>query len=193
MRPCSKCGGVTGIVLTDMLFVLQVIADRPDKKAKSTTKEEFIDQFRCIKAYAQQRMPGDQQPLFSFDNLSTQKYADLADLGLDHRDRLPLAPNMPDAHQIVEHCFAGFKPWFLKKVYATEGTSAGPQQLQQLLKAEWASYGQYLHQKGSLKRNADSLPATLEAIFMPEVAYLSSVDGKVRVGSYGGWVQNPLS
>ena len=181
------------MLLTGLLFALQVIADRPDKRAKSTTKEEFIDQFKCIKAYAEQMMPPGQEPLFSFDNLSTQKYADLADLGINPSQRLPLAPNMPDAHQIVEHCFAGFKPWYLQKVYATEGTSTGSQQLQQLLRTEWARFGQHLHQKGSLRSNADSLPATLEAIFMPNVAYLSSVDGKVRVGSDGGWVQNPLS
>ena len=33
-------------------YVPEVIEERDDKRAKSTTKQEFIDQFHCIKAEA---------------------------------------------------------------------------------------------------------------------------------------------
>ncbi len=169
---------------------LQVIADRADKTAKSTTKEEFIDQFRCIKHLAEQQIP---EPLYSFDNISTQKYADMADLGITEEQRLPLGPNMPDAHQIVEHCFSQFKPWFIQQVYSTAGPADESPQMQQLLKEQWQKFGQHYQKEGGLKKNADSLPVTLECIAMPQVQFVSLVDDKVRVGTNGGWVPNQLS
>lgn len=172
---------------------LQVIENRADRTAKSTTKEEFIDQFKCIRDLARQKMPAPNSPLFSYDNLSTQHYADLADLGITPAEKLPLGPYMPDAHQIVEHCFAGFKPWFMTHVYAVSGPGTESADLQRLLKTEWANFERYCHEKGSLRRNADDLPVTLEVIKMPRVAFVSEVDGKVRVGSSGGWVENVIS
>lgn len=71
---------------------LQVIKERADRRAKSTTKEEFIDQFRCIKEAAEKLIP---DPLYSFDNVSTQAYADLPALGITNSQRMPLGPNMP--------------------------------------------------------------------------------------------------
>jgi hypothetical protein len=158
--------------------------------ARSTTKEEFVDQFKCIKQAAEAAL---QNPLYSFDNISTQQYAELSALGITQQQRLPLGPNMPDAHQIVEHCFAGFKPWFIQRVFMEESPAAGSAQLQAVLKREWANFGQHCDRQGTLKKNADSLPITLEAISMPKVAYLSQVDNRVRVGTNGGWVTNPLS
>ena len=131
--------------------------------------------------------------MYSFDNISTQKYADMADLGITEEQRLPLGPNMPDAHQIVEHCFAQFKPRFIQQVYGTAGPADDSASLQRLLKAEWAAFGEHSDRHGSLKKNADSVPVTLECIAMPQAQYVSLVDDKIRTGTNVGWVPNALS
>jgi hypothetical protein len=100
---------------------------------------------------------------------------------------------MPDAHQIVEHCFAGFKPFFIQKVYSSASPAATSPAIQKLLREEWKVFGSICDSKGSLKKNADSLPATLEAIAMPEAQYVSVVDQKVRTGCNGSWVPNLIS
>lgn len=171
-------------------MVLQVIHERADRTAKSTTKEEFTDQFRCIKQAAEAAIP---DPLYSFDNLSTQKFANLADLGITEAQRMPLGPNMPDAHQIVEHCFGQFKPWFIQHVYSAAGPASDSAEMQKLLREQWKAFGANSDRNGSLKKNADSLPITLEAIAMPSAQYVSEVDQKVRTGTNGGWVPNLIS
>ncbi len=169
---------------------LQVIEERDDKRAKSTTKQEFIDQFHCIKAEAEQLIPN---PLYSYDNISTQRFAPLSDLGITAAQRIEMAPNMPDGHQIVEHCFGGFKPWFVEHVFTDAGPGDNSAKMQQLLKEQWKAFGQYYDSHDSLKKNADSLPKTLEVIAMPRVQFVSQIDGAVRTGSNGGWVENAIS
>ena len=44
-----------------------------------------------------------------------------------------------------------------------------------------------------MKKNADSLPVTLEVIAMPKVQFVSQIDGAVRTGNNGGWVENAIS
>eukprot|EP00878_Enallax_costatus_P034428 GHUV01038173.1.p1 GENE.GHUV01038173.1~~GHUV01038173.1.p1 ORF type:complete len:139 (+),score=39.47 GHUV01038173.1:685-1101(+) len=134
---------------------LQVIQERADKRAKSTTEQESIHHFRCIKAAAEQLIP---DPLYLYDNISAQKFAGPSDLGITADQRVEMAPNMPDGHQIVEHCFGGFKPWFLEHVVIDAGPGDDSAHMQQLLKKQWKAFGQWYDSKGSLKKNADSLP-----------------------------------
>jgi hypothetical protein len=68
-----------------------------------------------------------------------------------------------------------------------------PSECVQLLKKEWKSVGLHYQKEDGLKKNADSLPVTLECIAMPQVQFVSLVDDKVHVGTNGGWVPNLIS
>jgi hypothetical protein len=65
--------------------------------------------------------------------------------------------------------------------------------MQKLLREQWKVFGANSDKNDSLKKNADSLPVTLEAIAMPSAQYVSEVDQKVRTGTNGGWVPNLIS
>lgn len=103
-------------------FLLQTTAGKP---AKGCTNQEWAHLMEDIMAVAEQRRarcrkwPTGQPCLWSFDNDKIhQKAETLVSLKINYKNRLPLPPNSPDMHRVVEHCIGRLKSAFRKWMYA---------------------------------------------------------------------------
>lgn len=92
--------------------------------------EEFEAHMKNIVTEARNKI---QNPVFSYDNNSTQRTANMQHMGITPAEKLPLAAYMPDAHQCIEHCFGIIKPAFRKELPEVGGC-AGARELQRMLR-----------------------------------------------------------
>jgi hypothetical protein len=86
-----------------------------NKPAKKLTAAEFLDVMRNVKTKTDACKEANPKyykiggPYYSWDNASWHQAADLSTIGIKHEHRLPLPPNSPDMHKVIEHVVGNTK------------------------------------------------------------------------------------
>lgn len=88
------------------LLQLQTSAGKPAKKLCSSEYRDAVKAVKdkseaCKKAHP--KIYGKSAPKYSQDNATWHKYAKLEEIGINQSDLMPLPPNSPDMHKVIEH------------------------------------------------------------------------------------------
>lgn len=128
------------------------------------------------------------EPKFSFDNASTQATVDLAAMGMTEAERVPLAPYMPDGHQVIEHAFANLKRDLWNNIYeygAPANAAAAQTRVQEVfmtLDADRKADSIYANVHGKLIR-------CYQVVSTAKGLTFEGLNGKVLEGSGGDWAR----
>lgn len=155
------------------------------EKAKGTTKQEFQDVMKLLVQQARDRMAEFHlEPRFSWDNASTQATADLEAMGLTEAEKVPLAPYMPDAHQVIEHAFANLKRDLWNNIYehgAPKKAAAAQERVAEVFLGQ-SHVSIFTNVHGKLIR-------CYQVVSCAKGVTFEGLDGKVLEGSGGDWAR----
>ena len=165
---------------------LQTKKSNYQEEAKGTTKEEFKDIMKVLASMARLWFTAvNRTPRFSWDNASIQKNADFKAMGIEEHEKVPLAPYMPDGHQVIEHAFANLKRALWEDLYYN-GDVKDAIDAQQRVKAAFYSY----EQQSVYKNTHNKLVLCLQQIATPKGVTFVGVDKQLHEGTGGDWARS---
>jgi hypothetical protein len=150
------------------------------------TREEFGVHIKRTRA-AQKARGVDAEDMdatiyYSWDNAPANwRNEDMPSGGFDTACRLPLPPNSPDLHKVIEHCMAHIKGW-LQRCVDEDPFKCTPAYLQEQAELAFKSIT-----AESIRRDVASLPTTYAVVAGEEGETVPGLDGKDWDCTAGDW------
>jgi transposase len=157
------------------------------KVASALTRAEFLDTFKLLHDKCTQELrnrTGDStaEPLYIYDNVSSQAGAPMSEAGLKHHQHVKTPPHSPDFNKPIEHSWNQVKRKLLSMIYEGYDVVMTPQLAQQ-----WVQEAFFSITQDSVERDVKSLMDTWAIIKAPLGTWVTTSKGHEIQGAEGDY------